>query len=141
MACVSPCSRYESPYAGIADHDIQAILRHSNIAVTQASYIKSVSEVQINARRKPFTVPAIFAPIFVPLLFLAWALSFPWAHILKLAERRQERRSAEQMKKAGRLMQWQEFKQAVANGTGTAIGEYLSTKGSPLSLIACCRRI
>lgn len=33
------------------------------------------------------------------------------------------------MKKAGRLMQWQEFKQAQANGMGTAIGEYLSTKG------------
>lgn len=34
---------------GIRDRDIQAILRHSNIAVTQASYIKSVSEVQIDA--------------------------------------------------------------------------------------------
>jgi integrase len=31
------------------DREIQAILRHSNIAVTQASYIKSVSENQQNA--------------------------------------------------------------------------------------------
>lgn len=34
---------------GIPDREIQAILRHSNIAVTQASYIKSVSENQQNA--------------------------------------------------------------------------------------------
>jgi len=36
-------------WPGIPDHEIQAILRHSNIAVTQASYIKSVREVQIDA--------------------------------------------------------------------------------------------
>jgi len=35
--------------AGIPDRDIQGILRHSNIAVTQASYIKSLDEVQIGA--------------------------------------------------------------------------------------------
>jgi integrase len=34
---------------GTPDREIQAILRHSNIAVTQASYIKSVSENQQNA--------------------------------------------------------------------------------------------
>jgi integrase len=34
---------------GTPDREIQAILRHSNIAVTQASYIKSVSESQQNA--------------------------------------------------------------------------------------------
>jgi hypothetical protein len=81
------------------------------------------------ARRKPLKVPIIFAPIYIPLLFLAGALSIPWTYIQKSKQRRQERRFAEQMKKAGRLMQWQEFKQAEANGTGTAIGEYLSMKG------------
>jgi integrase len=34
---------------GVADLDIQAILRHSHISVTQACYIKSLSEVQVNA--------------------------------------------------------------------------------------------
>jgi hypothetical protein len=81
------------------------------------------------ARKKPFKVPAIFAPVYIPLLFLAGALSIPWAYIQMSEQRRQERRFAEQMKKAGRFMQWQEFKQAEANGTGTTIGEYLSTKG------------
>jgi hypothetical protein len=80
-------------------------------------------------RRKPFKVPIIFAPIYVPLLFLAGAVSIPWTYLQKLEQRRQERRFAEQMKKAGRLMQWQEFKQVEANGTGTAIGEYPSMKG------------
>jgi integrase len=37
---------------GTPDREIQAILRHSNIAVTQASYIKSVSESQENALDK-----------------------------------------------------------------------------------------
>ena len=81
-------------------------------------------------RRKSFKVPIIFAPIYIPLLFLAGAISIPWAYLQKSERRRQERRFAEQMKKAGRLMLWQEFKQVEANaGSGTAIGEYLSTKG------------
>lgn len=79
-------------------------------------------------RRKP-KVPVIFAPIYIPLLFLVAALSIPWTYIQKLQQRRQERRFAEQMKNAGRLMQWEEFKQTEANGTGTAIGEDLSAKG------------
>ena len=91
--------------------------------------MESLPRVTQPARRKPFTVPAIFAPIFVPLLFVAGAVSIPWAYIQMARQRRQERRFAEQMEQAGRLMPWQEFKQAVANGTGTAIGEYLSTKG------------
>lgn len=78
-------------------------------------------------RRKPFDVPVVFAPIYIPLLFLAAGVSIPWTYLQKSQQRRQERRFAEQMKKAGRLMHWQEFKQA--EGTGTAIGEYLSTKG------------
>jgi integrase len=34
---------------GVADREIQAILRHSDIRLTQAIYIKSVSESQVNA--------------------------------------------------------------------------------------------
>jgi hypothetical protein len=61
-------------------------------------------------------------------------VSIPWTCIQKSVQRRKEqgtkeRRFVEQMKKAGRLMEWQEFKQAEANGGGTAIGEYLSIKG------------
>ena len=81
------------------------------------------------ARRKPFTVPIIFAPIYVPVLFLAGALSIPWGYIQRSRQSRQEQRFAEQMKRSGRLMQWHEFKDAEANCTGTAIGEYLSMTG------------
>jgi hypothetical protein len=80
-------------------------------------------------RRKPLKVSILFAPIYVPLLFLAAAMSIPWTYIHKLKQRRQERKFVEQMKKASRLMSWEEFKQATGNGEGTAIGEYLSTKG------------
>lgn len=34
---------------GTPDKEIQGILRHSNVAITQASYIKSVAESQVNA--------------------------------------------------------------------------------------------
>jgi len=34
---------------GTPDKEIQAILRHSNVAITQGSYIKSVAESQVNA--------------------------------------------------------------------------------------------
>lgn len=34
---------------GIPDKEIQGILRHSNVAITQASYIKCVAESQVNA--------------------------------------------------------------------------------------------
>lgn len=36
---------------GVDDKTIQAILRHSNVAVTQACYIKTVSEQSANAMR------------------------------------------------------------------------------------------
>ena len=34
---------------GVPDREIQAILRHSHVSITQASYIKSVAESQVNA--------------------------------------------------------------------------------------------
>jgi hypothetical protein len=80
-------------------------------------------------RKKPIKVPIVFAPIYIPLMFLAAAISIPWTYVQRAAQRRQERIFTEQMKKAGRLMRWQEFKQAEASGMGTAIGEYLSMKG------------
>ena len=79
--------------------------------------------------KKPFKVPIVLAPIYVPLFFLGAAVSIPWTYIQKSVQRRRERQFTEQMKKAHRLMDWQAFQQAQQNGTGTAIGEYLSTKG------------
>jgi hypothetical protein len=79
--------------------------------------------------RKPFKIPMVFAPIYIPIMFLAAGVSIPWTYIRKSVQRLKERRFMERMKKAGRLMEWQEFKQAIASGEGTAIGEYLSIKG------------
>ena len=79
--------------------------------------------------RKPIKVPIIFAPIYMPLFFLAAAVSIPWTYIQKSVQRRRERKFAERMKKAGRLMDWQKFKQTQESDKGTAIGEHLSTKG------------
>jgi hypothetical protein len=81
------------------------------------------------ARRKPFEVPIVFAPIYIPLFFIVGALSIPWTYFQKSRQRNQEKKFAEQMKKTGRLMRWEEFQRTEPNGEGTAIGEYLSMKG------------
>jgi len=65
-------------------------------------------------QRTPFKIPTAFAPIFIPLLFLAAAMSIPWTYIQKAVQRRRERRFADQMKSAGRLMRWDEFRQVQA---------------------------
>ena len=36
-------------HLGTPDKEIQGILRHSNVAITQASYIKCMAESQVNA--------------------------------------------------------------------------------------------
>src|SRR5215468_10555379 len=79
--------------------------------------------------RTPFRIPTVFAPIFTVLLLVAWPLSIPWTYIGEAVQRRQERKFADQMKSAGRLMLWDELKQVAANGSGTVIGEHLSMKG------------
>jgi hypothetical protein len=44
--------------------------------------------------RKPRKVNALFATIYVPLFFLAAAVSIPWTHIQKMQQRRRERTSS-----------------------------------------------
>ena len=79
--------------------------------------------------KKAFKVSILFAPIYVPVFFLAAAISIPLTFIDKLKQRRQERKFAEQMREAGRLVDWQQFKQEKETDAGTAIAEYLSPKG------------
>jgi hypothetical protein len=80
-------------------------------------------------KRKPREISILFLPIFLPLFFVAGALSIPWTYVQKLKQRRQEKRFATEMASSGRIMTWSEFESAVGNGEGTAIGEYLSLKG------------
>lgn len=87
------------------------------------------SSTPLKRRRKSFRASAIFLPITIPLLLVAAAISIPWTYIQGLNQRRQERRFAEDMRKAGRRMDWQEFTQVIATGAGTVIGEYLTIKG------------
>jgi hypothetical protein len=80
-------------------------------------------------RRETIKVSALFAAITIPLLLLAAAISIPWTYIQKFNHRRKERGCAGDMRKANRLMEWQDFHQAMQRGAGTAIGEYLSPNG------------
>lgn len=79
--------------------------------------------------RKPFKVPMLFAPIYIPLLFIGAAISIPWSYVYKLRRRRDEEKFVEEMNAVGRLMTWDEFQAVTQTGRGTVIGEYLSTKG------------
>jgi integrase len=44
LSCVSARVRYESVQLGVADKDIQAILRHANVNTTLTYYVKSAPE-------------------------------------------------------------------------------------------------
>jgi hypothetical protein len=81
------------------------------------------------AKRKPRKVSVLFLPIYLPLFFVAGAVSIPWTYVQKLRQRSQEKRFATEMESSGRIMTWREFESALENGEGTAIGEYLSLKG------------
>ena len=80
-------------------------------------------------KRKPRKISILFLPIYLPLFFVAAAVSIPWTYVQKLRQRTQEKRFATEMESSGRIMTWREFESALENGEGTAIGEYLSLKG------------
>jgi hypothetical protein len=79
--------------------------------------------------RRGYDVPKIFLPIYLPLLFIAWAVSIPWSSLRRVVVRRRERRFSQQMSAAGRTMAWEDFEGALNEKRGTAVGEYLSLKG------------
>lgn len=80
-------------------------------------------------RRKPFEVPQIFLPIYLPLLLIVAAISVPVTYLRNWRVRRSERKFREQMRDAGRLMTWDEFELALIERHGTTIEELLSIKG------------
>ena len=78
---------------------------------------------------KGIKIPIIFLPIYLPLFFILGALSIPVTFVQRLKQNRDEREFLDKMRGAARFMTWCEFKQAIKNSEGTAIGEYISTKG------------
>jgi hypothetical protein len=79
--------------------------------------------------KKGIKIPMIFLPIYLPLFLLAAAMSIPLTRIFRIKQGFDEKKFVEAMNKSDRLMTWQEFRQAIESGKGTAIGEYLSPKG------------
>ncbi len=49
LAWIQTRTRHRSAHPSVDDKTIQAILRHSNIGITQNIYIKSVTELQVSA--------------------------------------------------------------------------------------------
>ena len=80
-------------------------------------------------RGRSYEIPAIFAPIYLPLLIIAAVLSIPWTYVQRLKQRHRERKFAEQMRKDGRIMAWDEFESALKERRGTTISEVLGIKG------------
>ena len=94
------------------------------------------STASLSPRRKkkkkwygpPYVIPAIFAPITVPLLLIAALISIPVARSQRRKRRRAEQRFAEEMEKAGRTMAWSDFQIAIENNQGTRLCETLGPK-------------
>jgi len=80
-------------------------------------------------RKRGYDVPIVFLPIYLPLLFIAAAVSIPWSMIRRVVVRRRERRFSEQMAALGRTTPWEDFDRSLNEKRGTSIGEYLSWKG------------
>src|SRR5882724_920690 len=67
---------------------------------------------------------------FLPLLVVLAVLSYPYAMVVFLVNKRPEARFLEQMKQAGRVMNWGEAKRRLTEARpGTLLCEMLSTKG------------
>jgi hypothetical protein len=71
----------------------------------------------------------LVSPITISLLVIAAGLSFPWGYVQRIRVRRSERRFAEGMKSAGRLIPWSEFENSREARQGTVINESLAPKG------------
>jgi hypothetical protein len=61
LACVSPWPGDQSSPAWVSDKTIQRILRHSNVAVTQNCYIKTVDS-EVAAAMQQFERSLEYAP-------------------------------------------------------------------------------
>jgi hypothetical protein len=78
---------------------------------------------------KPIHFGPAWSVVFLPLLLVAGAISFPYALVRKEVTKRRERRFAEHMKVRGRMIDWPDFVRKVSAGDGTLIVERFSLKG------------
>jgi hypothetical protein len=84
--------------------------------------------VSVKARRKPLDLGPV-GLLFLPLLFVAGAVSIPYAIIRRKVVGRRESRFAESMKLSGRMMDWTDFVRELEHGNGMLIVERFSFKG------------
>ena len=79
--------------------------------------------------KKPVRISPLLLPIYLPLLFVAAAISIPYAKIRRRRMARREDRFKESMRISGRVMDWADFVCELDRGNGTLIVERFSFKG------------
>jgi hypothetical protein len=79
--------------------------------------------------KKERTFGPAWSIVFLPLLFIAAGLSFPYGFVAKLRTANRERRFAEAMRMRGRTLDWNGLSKRLEAGQGTLIVERLSLKG------------
>lgn len=78
---------------------------------------------------KPIDTGYVGCLIFIPLLFVAAALSFPYGVAMNFLNRRRERRLMAGMASGGRVIGWTDFTREIMQNHGTVIMEWESYKG------------
>jgi hypothetical protein len=93
--------------------------------------IPQTNVVQAAAKKEkgPIDLGTFGCLLFLPLLFLAAMLSFPYGLVANLVHAHNERQFRKKLRKAGRAIEWPEFVQALNTGHGTVIIETYFPKG------------
>ena len=83
----------------------------------------------MKAGRKPVKFGPVASLFFLPLLFVAGALSIPYGLVRRRVVAHRERQFSHFMKGSGRTMEWASFIREMNDGHGTLIVERFSFKG------------
>ncbi|MGH9563248.1 MAG: hypothetical protein ACRD3S_17475 [Terracidiphilus sp.] len=80
-------------------------------------------------KKRGITVDAPWSLLFIPVLLLIGGISIPVAFVQRGIWKKRAKRLEVEMKRAGRLMAWPDFRKEMADGHGTAIEERHGFKG------------
>lgn len=79
--------------------------------------------------KRPVRISPLLLPIYLPLLFVAAAISIPYWKIRRRRMARRENRFKESMRISGRVMDWADFVCELDRGNGMLIVERFSFEG------------
>lgn len=94
-----------------------------------ACYARQWMTTKRDVARKPKEVPFPLSLLFIPILFVGAALSYPYLAVVNALLRRKERRFEAEMLAANRSFMWDGSIQSLVDRGGTLIEEWFCPKG------------